>query len=146
MALEIDSFVTKFKSLLASWHQTRLTLNSRKEQVWVNLQVWFRCPQPHHGGGANHQQRKEEAVAEKDNPMMAVAAEQVDMENENDKTARNSSLRLRDELVIMKSIRMQSMKPMLLLIRFWYLLIVELAGKIHTLKNSLIQDCMTKVY
>ena len=29
--------------------------------------------------------------------MMAVAAEQVDMENENDETARNSSLRLRDE-------------------------------------------------
>ena len=54
MANEIDSFVTKFKSLCASGHQARLTLNSRKGQVWVNLHVGLRCPQPHQGGGANH--------------------------------------------------------------------------------------------
>ena len=54
MADEIDSFVTKFKSLCASGHQARLTLNSRKGQVWVNLHVGLRCPQPHQGGGANH--------------------------------------------------------------------------------------------
>ena len=54
MADEIESFVTKFKSLCASGHQARLTLNSRKGQVWVNLHVGLRCPQPHQGGGANH--------------------------------------------------------------------------------------------
>ena len=54
MADEIECFVTKFKSLCASGHQARLTLNSRKGQVWVNLHVGLRCPQPHQGGGANH--------------------------------------------------------------------------------------------
>ena len=66
MAEEIESFVTKFKSLWTSGHQARLTLNSRNGRVWINLQVGLKCPQPHHGVhdhqhpglGNAHQRRK----------------------------------------------------------------------------------------
>ena len=51
MAEELDSFVSKFKSLWASGQQVRLTMNSRNGRVWVNLQVGLRCPQPHHDDG-----------------------------------------------------------------------------------------------
>ena len=48
---EIDSFVNKFKSLLSSGHQVRLTFNSRKGKVWANLNVGLDLPlQPHHDG------------------------------------------------------------------------------------------------
>ena len=51
MAEELDSFVSKFKSLWTSGQQARLTINSRNGRVWVNLQVGLRCPQPHHDDG-----------------------------------------------------------------------------------------------
>ena len=46
---ELDSFVTKFKSLWASGHKEKLTVDSRNGNVWVNLQVGLTCPQPQHG-------------------------------------------------------------------------------------------------
>jgi hypothetical protein len=56
---ELDSFVTKFKSLLASGHKAKLTLESKNGNVWANLQVVLRCPQPRHqqcvAGEGNHQ-------------------------------------------------------------------------------------------
>ena len=55
---ELDSFVNKFKSLLASGHKAKLTLESKNGNVWANLQVGLlRCPQPQQGvaGEVNHQ-------------------------------------------------------------------------------------------
>jgi len=46
---ELDSFLTKFKSLSAFGHKAKLTINSRNGNVWVNLQVGLRCPQPEQG-------------------------------------------------------------------------------------------------
>ena len=55
MAVELDSFFTKFKNLWASGHEATLTVNSRNGKVWMNLHVGLQCPQPHHGGHAHHQ-------------------------------------------------------------------------------------------
>ena len=56
---ELDSFVNKFKSLLASGHKAKLTLESKNGNVWANLQVGLRCPQPQPQQGVpgegNHQ-------------------------------------------------------------------------------------------
>ena len=53
---ELDSFLSKFKSLWASGHQAILTINSKKGIVWVNLQVGLKCPQPHLGEHQGHRQ------------------------------------------------------------------------------------------
>ena len=61
---KLDSFVNKFKSLLASGQEANLTFNSKKGKVWVQLEVGMQCPQPHlgahhgHGQGNAREQRK----------------------------------------------------------------------------------------
>ena len=55
---ELDSFVTKFKSLWASGQKAKLTIDSRNGNVWLNLQVGLRCPEPQHdvvGDPGHHQ-------------------------------------------------------------------------------------------
>ena len=48
---ELDSFVAKFKSLWASGHKAKLIVDSGNDgNLWVNLQVGLRCPQPQHRG------------------------------------------------------------------------------------------------
>ena len=47
---ELDSFLTKFKSLWASGQEANLTLNSKKGKVWINLEVGLQCPQHHRQG------------------------------------------------------------------------------------------------
>ena len=64
---ELDSFVTKFKSLLASGHKAKLTFESKNGNVWANLRVGLKCPQPQQrkpqhqpqggAGEGNHQKR-----------------------------------------------------------------------------------------
>jgi hypothetical protein len=51
---ELDSFVSKFKSLLASGQEASLTFNSKKGKVWVQLEVGLQCPQPHLGAHHGH--------------------------------------------------------------------------------------------
>ena len=53
---ELDSFLSKFKSLWASGHQAELKFNSKKGNVWINLEVGLKCPQPHLGGHQGHGQ------------------------------------------------------------------------------------------
>ena len=53
---ELDSFLSKFKSLWASGHQAELKFNSQKGNVWINLEVGLKCPQPHLGGHQGHGQ------------------------------------------------------------------------------------------
>ena len=47
--IEIDSFVSKFKSLWASGHQAKLSVNSKRGKVWINLRVGLESPEPHDG-------------------------------------------------------------------------------------------------
>ena len=65
MALtELDSFVSKFKSLLASGKEANLRFKAKKGKVWVHLEVGLQCPQPHlghhhdHGQGNARERRK----------------------------------------------------------------------------------------
>ena len=51
---ELDSFLSKFKSLWASGHQAKLMFNSKKGNIWVNLQVGLKYPQPYLGGHQDH--------------------------------------------------------------------------------------------
>ena len=51
---ELDSFLSKFKSIWASGHQAELKFNSKKGNIWVNLQVELKCPQPYLGGHQDH--------------------------------------------------------------------------------------------
>ena len=67
---ELDSFVNKFKSLWSSGHQAKLTFNSKKGKVWLNLQVGLKCHQPHLGdhqgqsqGNARHRRNIRRAAA-----------------------------------------------------------------------------------
>ena len=80
---ELDSFLTKFKSLWASGQEANLTLKSKKGKVWINLEVGLQvqCPQHHHQGhgqaeGNARQRRKIRRAAAR----AQVVAEEVTVE------------------------------------------------------------------
>ena len=90
--IEIDSFVNKFKSLLASGQEANLTFNSKKGKVWVHLEVWLQCPQPHlgahhgHGQGNAREQRKIRRAADRAKKVTEDVTEVANVEDQVEET------------------------------------------------------------
>ena len=58
---ELESFISKFKSLWNDGHQAKLTVNSRNGKAWINLEVGLECPRHRRHEAANQGQGHDNA-------------------------------------------------------------------------------------